>query len=82
MAMGSNNNAIIPNTVKDELYAISLHRIKTCQRTHLSVVGREAIETFLYHMVPIEVLNQIYNSVLQGMDNGLDLVANQCTFPS
>ena len=31
-------------------------------------------------MIPIEVLNQIYDSVLQGMDNGLDLVANQCTF--
>lgn len=28
-------------------------------------------------MIPIEVLNQFYNSVLQGMDDGLDLVANQ-----
>lgn len=82
MTMGSNNNAIVPNTVKDELFAVSLDTIKSYKGSYLSVVWRQAIKTLLYDMIPIEVLNQLHHSVLQSKNDGLDLFGTQCTFYS
>ena len=40
---------------------------------YLSVFWRETVKTLLNNMIAIEVLNQLYYSIFQGPNNGLDL---------
>ena len=44
-----------------------------CGFAYLSVFWRKTIETFLDDMISVEVLNQLYDSILKRIDNHLDL---------
>ena len=41
--------------------------------THLRVLRTEAIETFLDDVIAVEILNELYNAVLQSMNDSLGL---------
>ena len=64
MAMGANYNAVFANAFKNEL----IHLASVCRAcmgiSHLSVIRRKMIKTFLNDMVSVKVLDQIYNSIL------------------
>ena len=42
-------------------------------RTDLSIGRREMIQTFLNNVVAVEVLNQLYDLITQGINDGLCL---------
>ena len=77
MTMGSNNDAIISNSIEDELNLISLRQITREIMTHLSIDSGKAIETFLNDMISIEVLNQLDDPIFECMDDGLNLYCHQ-----
>ena len=64
MTMSSDYNAMIANAVKDKL----IHLASLCREreemTHLGIIRCEMIKTLLNDMISIEVLDQIYNSIL------------------
>lgn len=57
MAMSADFNATIAHRVEDEL----------------GISSRELVQTLLDHMVTIQVLNEVDDLVLQGMDDDLNL---------
>ena len=40
---------------------------------HLRILWTEAIETFLDDVIAVEILNELYNAVLQSMNDSLGL---------
>ena len=76
MAMSPNHNTVGADCVEDELLNISLRSVwVTTGAIYLSVLGRETIKTLLNHMVTVQILNQLHHSVLQGINDSLDLLA-------
>lgn len=58
MAMSSDNNTVASNSIVYEL----------------SIFDGKTIQTLLDDMIAIEVLNQLHYTILQRVDNGLDLL--------
>lgn len=57
MTMSADSDAVLADFVEDEL----------------CVLSTEAIETFLDDVIAVQVLDQLYNSVAQSLDDRVDL---------
>ena len=74
--MSPNHNTIGADGVEDELLYVSPRSDKlTSGAKYLSVLGRETIKTLLNHVITVQILNQLHHSVLQGINNSLNLLA-------
>ena len=58
VTMSSHNNAVVTNGIEDEL----------------SIVRTQVVETFLNHMVAVEVLDELHHIVLESGDDQLSLL--------
>lgn len=78
MTVGTNYNAIESDSIEDELQVLSQRprRSKTLF-TYLSIFRGQTVEALLNYVVAIQILNQLYNSVSQRINDRLNLVFNQ-----
>lgn len=64
MTMSSDYNTMIANAVKDKLILLASVCRERVAMTYLGVIRCKMIETLLDDMISVEVLDQIYNSIL------------------